>query len=206
MQLKRGYNPLVIVGDWNRAIFTPNWVSKYIFEPDTDIHIEIPTSNITNSSFKYNALGISFNISERRLQFFVSEQKNELFQLVGEKALTICRLLPHTPVSAFGINHIFKCSSEELDFSTFDMADESKFIDYTIKSVRHQRRIQVDTNCILTLDYGKVGSNDIDFNFNYNFDINSLDDFLSLFDPNNIVEKKIYSEELLIRLYNLSME
>ena len=48
MELKSNYFSLVIVGDWNKSIFNPEWVSKYIFDiPGAKVKVEIPTDNIS---------------------------------------------------------------------------------------------------------------------------------------------------------------
>lgn len=202
MELKSGYFSLVIVGDWNKSIFNPEWVGEYIFDiPGAKIKVEIPTDNISLNSFRYTYNHVSFNISGARLQFSAENNTDEEFNYIGEIALKISRLLPHTPTIAFGINHVIKVKPDELTDS-ISINDDLKFKDYTIQNTTIKRKISLD-DCVLTFSYYETDSHDIEFDFNYNYDIKTLDDFTNYFDVSKIVDYKKKSFELLKDIYSL---
>ena len=114
---------IVLVGYWNRMIFTPQWTAQRIFEVE-GVELEIPL-----------APGIPVILRDNRTDLLVQPQRLTLRTRVYDKdgidrmetlAAKILDALPETPVSAFGINFTFEEASpgeELLDF--FSFGDES---------------------------------------------------------------------------------
>ena len=68
MRIKSEYEPIVLVGAWNKAMFTPDWVQKYVF-PGIPMNIEFPLNNPL-ASIRYSAKGIVFSTVESRISSF----------------------------------------------------------------------------------------------------------------------------------------
>lgn len=205
MKFRTGYNPLIIVGSWNKAIFSPDWVSQYIF-PNTEIHIEFPFNN-SNASIKFNAKNIALNVIDQRLLFYTALPSNESFDLIGEIATSLCRFLPHTPVSSFGINHVFESAIDEINESKiFELSDNNLIADngYTIQSIKTVRTIKLE-DCILNLSCSQENETII-FDFNYHYNISSLEEFIQKFDSQNISQKKDNALEFLSNIYELHLD
>ncbi len=204
MRLKSGYNPLIIVGSWNKAIFSPEWITKYLF-PSTQVQIEYPINN-SNASIRFRANNIALNIIDQRLLFYTEAHTDEVFDLIGETAISLCRFLPHTPVTSFGINHIFESSKEEvLEQHLFDISDNRMIEDhgYTIQSIKTIRTIQLE-DCILNLSYTQEGETVV-YDFNYHYNISSIEEFIQKFSSCNISQKKNHAIEVL-SMYDLHLE
>ncbi|MDE5611711.1 MAG: hypothetical protein K2I90_06805, partial [Odoribacter sp.] len=69
MKKKPDCCPIVVVGAWNRAIFSPEWVQKYIFAPNEKFEIKIPQPHLIDASFQFVTPEFAFNIIGERLEF-----------------------------------------------------------------------------------------------------------------------------------------
>ena len=204
MKIRDSYNPLIIVGAWNKAIFSPEWISKYIFN-GAELNVEVPINN-TNASLKFHAKEIALNIVDQRLIFYAKSHNDDLFDLVGETALNLCRFLPHTPVFSYGINHVFEASTEEVKHKgILDIADNQKLNDeYSIIGIKTIRIIKLP-DCKLNFTCSQ-NEDTIIFDFNFHYDIASLENFIQEFDAKKINQKKMEAIQLLHNVYGLTIE
>lgn len=204
MKLVDNYMPLVIVGAWNKAIFTPQWVSEFVFNK-AEVQVQFPIDDFTRSSMRFSANGIAFNIFEQRLQFNALKQEGDTYESIGEAALKICRMLCHTPLTSFGINHIFECAEEEVKgkLAFLDLLNAEINPIGAVNGLGMQYLIQME-DCELNLNIRK-GDGIIKFDFNYNHPIISPNTFASCFESANILAKKIESERLLENIFGLTL-
>lgn len=55
---------IVVVGAWNKAILTPDWVNKNIFPEVTNLEFRVPAPNMIDQlSFQYVLPELLFNIN-----------------------------------------------------------------------------------------------------------------------------------------------
>jgi hypothetical protein len=205
MKIGTEFTSFVIVGQWNSAIFTPEWVSKYLIP--NPINIEVLINN-TNGSFRFSTDEFRFFIIDGRFHFVILKHNDEVYSKIGDLAYKIVDYLPHTPVSAFGINYLFE--SENTDNTDtlntlFSFSD-----DLTISNQGYQytnsiiRRTLLKDNNILNLLITKKNSNySIDLNFH--FDIKSIVDFKDKFQPDDLLKFKNESKTLLNSIYGLNI-
>lgn len=120
-----GFN-ISIVGQWNPSIFSPSWVRANIVSDESEVLFAVAISDPAAPP------RISFSTtylfpSRQLLDFRASEMTLEAFSSCGEAASKIVGLLPHTPISAIGINFRF---IEEENFekaaSLFQFNDSAK--------------------------------------------------------------------------------
>ena len=205
MKIKSNYEALIIIGAWNRAIFTPDWVAKFVF-PGEEMTIEIPVDNI-DASPRYSSKDLSVNIIGQKLVFSINNPSQENFQQMGLKAIAVCRALTHTPLLCFGINHYFQGSKNEIestkvfDFSNYDSLNEKG---YELKSMRNQQSLQFEhhiLNVIWSLENEQVT---LEFNNHYN--VSDVESFISVFDENLLFDRLNNSIDYIKNIYNLSVE
>lgn len=201
------YAPLVILGSWNRAIFNPDWVKKYLFSKDDKINIEVPINN-SIASFKFNVENISVSVLDQRLLLGTDKPTVENFTRIGNIGKAIFRFLPHTPVTAFGINHAFEAHIDELKDNIFSLSDEENLKDagYKEESIRIGRDIHLSKSCTLHFAIQRNGKDHIIFDFNYNFNLESFEYFSELFDIDDIVIKHKECVDFLKEIYGLEYE
>lgn len=202
MKQQSPYNALVIVGLWNHAIFNLDWVSKYLL-PNTNLNVEIPLN--TFASMKISTDELSIFVLDGRLNLQVLKQSDEVLEKIEEIAIQIAEYLPHTPVTAFGINYVFEENHSERIERLFKFEDSE-----ALKANLGEAETSIITRSLKDGDFTLnfvITKNAINytFNFNYHCMINSIVDFKSQFDPKILVEFRKKSIKTLTDLYKIEL-
>lgn len=190
---------LVIIGAWNRAIFSQDWVMKNLLSDAKNVKIEYPINGI--GSLRFSTEDISFFIFGERLIFKALNSKEQSYRTIISIARQLLRLLSHTPISALGINFVYKTDSLNI-FNSFD--DTKKLVDFIGREINSQeltRSFSLDE--VLTLNL-KMQSNDKQsiIDFNYNYTVNTPLDAINVFGDSDdiIIEKSQFSNNILSNL------
>lgn len=186
---------LVIIGAWNRAIFSQDWVMKNLLSDAKNVKIEYPINGI--GSLRFSTEDISFFIFGERLIFKALNSKEQTYRTIISIARQLLRLLSHTPISALGINFVYKTDSLNI-FNSFD--DTKKLVDFIGREINSQeltRSFSLDE--VLTLNL-KMQSNDKQsiIDFNYNYTVNTPLDAINVFGDSDdiIIEKSQFSNNI----------
>jgi hypothetical protein len=95
---------IVLLGDFNPAIFHPTWLSKNkLITEEESQQADINIVHKDLALFKVNWL--NFEVTRERIK--ISTASEAYFETTRDMVLGIFRLLRHTPVSALGINNDF---------------------------------------------------------------------------------------------------
>lgn len=190
---------LVIIGAWNRAIFSQDWVMKNLLSDAKNVKIEYPINGI--GSLRFSTEDISFFIFGERLIFKALNSKEQTYRTIISIARQLLRLLSHTPISALGINFVYKTDSLDI-FNSFD--DTKKLVDFIGREINSQeltRSFSLDE--VLTLNL-KMQSNDNQsiIDFNYNYSVNTPLEAINVFGDSDdiIIEKSQFSNNILSNL------
>ena len=119
MNLAKEFETLVVVGLWNKNIFNPEWVGKYLF-PGKEIAVEYPLN--ISGSHRFTADGIRLFVIGNRLNFAAITEGPDSLKKIQAIAQKIADFLPHTPVTAYGVNSVFETPAD----SKFDSLFENK--------------------------------------------------------------------------------
>lgn len=93
---------IVIVGDFNPAIFHPSWFSKegLISEGEADsAEIKLVHSNYSSFSLDW----LKFEVTRNQMVF--SSHQEAYYLILKDLAVGVFSLLYHTPINSFGINY-----------------------------------------------------------------------------------------------------
>lgn len=190
---------LVIIGAWNRAIFSQDWVMKNLLSDAKNVKIEYPINGI--GSLRFSTEDISFFIFGERLIFKALNSKEQTYRTIISIVRQLLRLLSHTPISALGINFVYKKDSLNI-FNSFE--DTKKLVDFIGREINSQeltRSFSLDD--VLTLNL-KMQSNDKQslIDFNYNYSVNTPLDAINVFGDSDdiIIEKSQFSNEIMSNL------
>lgn len=190
---------LVIIGAWNRAIFSQDWVMKNLLPDAKNVKIEYPINGI--GSLRFSTEDISFFIFGERLIFKALNSKEQTYRTIISIARQLLRLLSHTPISALGINFVYKTDSLSI-FNSFD--DTKNLVDFIGREINSQeltRSFSLDD--VLTLNL-KMQSNDKQsiIDFNYNYSVNTPLDAINVFGDSDdiIIEKSQFSNDIMSNL------
>ena len=110
MNLERNNWDVVVVGHWNRAILTPSWIAKKLFQlPEgTGIEVAVPIDVFSTPVVKWD--GLSVMAEEHRLTISSREPSYEQLAKAMKAATIALEELPKTPLFAAGFNIRFKAS------------------------------------------------------------------------------------------------
>jgi hypothetical protein len=172
-QVVQGTNVIVLVGAWNIAIFTPEWVKANLLS-DVDFKVLFPS--MVGCSLKFQTELLAFCIEGNRLQFEVTKQESldDAYVEIIRLLRIILRKLAHTPVNAVGTNYVYDFDAPFEVLNTLQdnkpLQSIVKLIGTGVKSQALVRKFDMGEKKELTLRLESVdnGHNRIDFNFNYN--------------------------------------
>lgn len=186
---------LVIVGGWNaNIILNPQWLKKYLFPEQDQIKIGLNPSSA--QPIIVSTDGLHITLGGNKLGFAPSSQSIEALDAIEQVAKKIADYLPHTPVTAFGINF-----SREEDHTTV-----APFLETRLKSfigLRYGQARECSVKVSFTVDKSilrftvrqdAAGKSFVDFNFHHQ--IQSLSDFKGIVSEFGIPHYKSKAESI----------
>jgi len=114
---------IVIVGDWNLAIFRPDWVGKRLFPDEPEFQFGFDVAPGSGAITHYQSTKVWLAASAGRLEFKPLDQGADAFSAVEESARTVLGLLPETPIGACGINLGFDAKAESSVTAVLTLSD-----------------------------------------------------------------------------------
>ena len=155
----------VIVGYWNRMIFTPEWVGTNIFQAE-ELEKLIPLVPV--APVIYQDEDVSLTVEPIRLVFRARHSTPACVGKVERMAVSVLEILPQTPVSAVGVNFGFTDGAPDdrlLDIFNFKDNAEIGSQGWDVQTRTITRLMRRDGRILnLTLNH-TAGSVEIDTNF-----------------------------------------
>ncbi len=201
--LHQNINSVVVVGAWNIAIFTQQWVRENILRTEDypQFSVEYPL-NVLNS-LRFSTDKFSFCIAEGRLVFTLLTNSEEAAKDAIATLRTICQKLPHTPVRALGINFAFEADKNIDINSSLPHTQELITNIGNIKSTNITRSFSISDN--ETLNFKVVSDEKTIYDFNYDYQVKRITDITDIIaDDDNIINSK--KEKSLILLESIYQE
>lgn len=159
---------IVLVADFNAAIFNPEWVAEHLFghkEGDEISTLEIVAQNGANLLPLSFVDGVSVNVGDGRSDIWALNGEPETIERVEAVLLKMLEVLPHTPLTAIGCNVVY--SDDDAPKAILEMFDTAEGLEAEgVLSTRHlgvqlQREDHV-------LNFTRVlTASDARFSFNY---------------------------------------
>lgn len=139
-----GHN-IILIGGWNRRLLTPQWVAKEIAEVK-EVGLEIPVGD-PNLPLRLVFGDTVLSVGADRLQLHSKNPTDEKLDGLRDLAMRVLGRLPHTPVSALGVNFQWRESepSQEL-VALFDFDDNHRLgdMDAEVGESRIRRELRID--------------------------------------------------------------
>lgn len=194
---------IVLAGLWNRAIFTPEWVGRLLFNQS---EVETLISIMPHMPIIYRNRQVSLEVSSSRLAFRPRTLNDECLIAAEIMAHKVLSTLQDTPLMGVGINFSFTESEPHRDLITlFEIADSVKLADdgWETEERRLARRIRKDgdiLNLTLVLSGDKL---DAEFNFHTETSENSVAQSAV---ENRVIRLRDTALRLLEKTYDLHTE
>ncbi len=175
---------LIMVGSWNPRIFTPQWISNGRLTDQSEVMVEVAFNDL-DLPIRYAFDNITMAVSERHIILSPTSPDNDLMLHLEHTSKIILQDLPHTPLSAIGVN--FKFNIEDFDES---VVDDFKFFDLDALSdkgyeihessiARKMKRNGIDINFGLFRGYQR---DDIDLIFNFHKNVVNVEEAVTFID------------------------
>jgi len=209
MKLSKPSNALVIVGGWNRHIFTQDWIKRYLF-PKEEFTIDMLVSQGFNAQFispRISSKEVEILFQENRLNFNPVENKNENFDRIQDLALQLANYLPHTPVTAYGVNFLFTENQVSGDLINLIRPRDLEKIEQFGGSLTNEQytRGLVLNGRILNITI-KLEGEKVTFDLNFHFNIRNLVEFKAGISEISILELKQEAIQFITEIYGLELE
>ena len=203
MILKADHNALVLVGIWNKGIFNQEWISRFLLPKEKKLKVEIPLN--VDGSMRVSSDNVRIFVIGNKLNFTPLSTNDETFELIQDLAIKTADYLPHTPVTAFGVNFLFETESVDFLQEILQLKGIKKLVDFgaSIKSTLYKHSVQIKKRLInisVITDNSKVK-----FDFNFHFDLQNLTEFKEKIVSNRILELKEVTLNIMNEVYNLQL-
>ncbi len=166
---KEGWN-IVVLGSWNASIFSPNWVSEYLFDK-TEVQVEFPLT--PGLSPRYTHGGVMVHLEGERLIVELERADEECLESAETMVVLVLGLLPHTPVRAIGVNFSYVEENASSDIQRMFQHDCSEALlgsGYTLGNQQIARDYASGGRTLhFTTTLTKNGA--AVFDFNYHWDV-----------------------------------
>ena len=158
---------IVIRGHWNAHIFRPEWMTGRLTESQ-DFVIELPVGYPTQPP-RFSFDGIHLRITDYKFVVHPQQIEDAAVNRMCEIATATLNALPHTPVSAIGVNFQYVEDSPSTELAgTFQIPDAARISDVgaTVATTLISRQLTVDgLTCNLKLTFDSADNVVFDFNF-----------------------------------------
>ena len=178
MKLNYQESSVILIGGWNPSMLDASWLEEFIVKPMNNEGYNIKKANLqvlfeNSFSIRDAPVLVSFGefkilFSGIRLIFQLEEGKD--FSILEKRILSLCDYLSFTPVSAFGVNFIFRSEeNEDLDIvSRIADLNKSKFHSIVERYSFSINLNNIDTTIDLNIDKTE---NKFEFKINFNFNV-----------------------------------
>lgn len=159
---------LVLLGAWNRAIFTPDWVSERLFEPrESTVRLGAPPG------LRHLSELVELVVLSGRIELKPGDASQEAFDEMERVAVDLLEALRETPLSGRGINVAYDTDiTERLDRVL--AATELELQKHRIAATRVAWRLAGDSPDTINLTVHRdAGSPSCRLDFNHHRDVSS---------------------------------
>jgi hypothetical protein len=203
MKFLEEYTNLVIVGLWNKHIFNPEWESKFLF-PKQELEIEFPIQH--DASVRISSKDLRILIEGLRLCIICRKQEDSCFTSAKELAILIADYLPHTPITAIGVNFSFIQTPSEPLLQQLLVADNELITKHYGKIALTQITRNLIVKEIAMQVKITIHDDRIEFSTNFNFPVESLLQAKERLLSNDILDLKMETLKYLSTIHNLNIE
>ena len=191
--LAPNFDTLVVLGAWNKHIFSEKWIQENILEKEWQYSVLYPMNTI--GSLKFSLKNIDFFIMGERLVFQIKNTDETTYQEIVKIARKIFQKLIHTPVSAIGINFLLKSTHTESQLPDNEKLIQTIGKDITTSEITRSFALSSQETLNLKIEFQSECSM---LNFNFNYQIESIQEILNILGDNDdlIVEKLTFAKKI----------
>jgi len=196
---------IVMVGQWNPAIFSPDWVARNLVHEDS-IETQIAVGPIARN-VRYQTTNLLVIPQQDRLIIGCRNVEAATLIEMERCARTALELLSHTPINAVGINFGFIENDPSAEIlRTFDLADTGILGDagYQVGATDITREIEIAPNLVLKLRM-QLKDGRVHFHFNFTQQVRTAEEAAALL-GGRVADYRGRAVGMLTAIFNLQGE
>jgi hypothetical protein len=164
---------VVLVGRWNPAILTPPWLAQHVFGENAEqIPVEMELSSVAGQPPRFTMLGLRIMPAFDRLILSPHGLEDEQVAVCETRIRALLNTLPHTPISACGINFTF-VDPEPVEpllelFTDEEGLAERTGLEFETRSTSRARAIAMN-GYVLNFTRSLSAENVVTYKFNFHY-------------------------------------
>jgi hypothetical protein len=198
-----------VIGAWNQAIFSPEWVKANLAEDKERDVMMAMSFPVTAAPVRITVDSINIYPSAQILTLDAATVSDELMATCASKFRQIAALLPHTPVTGMGINFRFVGSVDDsaglAELFTFPDAGniDAAVFRAVSASIKRGFALADGRTLFLTLENAN-GMLTVEFNFHG--DVRTVEEMSNYLTPERPVQLKKMAIDFLSNVYDIDLE
>lgn len=200
---------IVLIGSWNPAIFSPEWTKQNLADDlEREVVLAIPIQMMAMPP-RLTVDNINIYPSTQALGIDCADYDDIALDVCSRKLERLATLLPHTPVTAVGVNFRFVDSlGDNLALArlfTFDDAGKIDSVEYTLATTLIKRAYILPDSTILNFSI-EAQSDQLRIEFNFHTDIKSLSEVPQLTKLARIKKYRAQAISFMDIVYDVQMD
>lgn len=196
---------VVMAGAFNAHIFTPPWIANVLYGiPEGENVDGIMVADILQGTQRPYIREVAVLAEEGRLSIFVDRFDDAVIALGESLPSKIAETLPHTPITALGVN--FQFVYEDFDEGILALLKHNDTPEKIGAVSKHNlvSEIKVDEKTTLNLKRG-ISDGQFVINFNFHTPLGNMKEIFEL--PKDLIRTYFESSKKILNdLYNLSLD
>jgi hypothetical protein len=157
---------IVVLGNWNPKIFTPQWVKTQIFGVKITDEIQ-GMVNFEDMDFAFSHEGITIAPKTNLVEIFMEDFRLENCKKMAEIVINLLNILPQTPLKGMGVNFRYIFNADETN--EFIIASKERMKDFGELSLNQIRFSSQKKGFTLNILNELLNSNEIAVSFNFHY-------------------------------------
>lgn len=191
------------MGGWNANILlNVDWLKRYLFPNNETFKVEMPVKSSIFGPPQISTDSVKLSLTGPKLSFTQLRDEDSILGQIEELVKKVSDFLPHTPVSAIGINFLFEEKEESgKQYTEYPPPDFIKKAELFGTLTEQQHRYSFSAGrYTLNLTIRETSEGMKTYDFNYHHKIKSLPDIKEIFAKRSIIEYKDESERKVTEL------
>lgn len=199
---------IAVIGMWNPAIFSPQWVKEHL-SSDPMQEVTLAFALGSNNSVRVTVDGINIFPAQNMCVLNCIEPNDDGISLCAEKILSICELLPHTPVTALGFNfrYVGKLDDSQSLMQLFNFNDIANIDSEKFKAAGSsvKRTFRLSENDLLNISFD-LNEDVVRVEFNYHSDVTSIQSLKEKVTPQRALDLKKETLKFFADVYDIEVD
>jgi hypothetical protein len=195
---------VVLVGQWNPAIFSPQWIGQNLLHtPEVEMHLAFGAQS---NAVRFQSQTLIVIPQADKLIIGARNIEEPTLREIETVAINVLQLLGHTPVKGVGINFGFNEPDPAAEMlQTFNLHDSGALADegHNVQETQIIRQIPIQGGVLNLKLSHRAGV--VDFHFNYSHSVNNAGEAANYL-QNRVLQHRAQTMQILMNVFHLEAQ